>query len=75
MERYESYVGDISSSFEEHLSNSRVERMEYLHGVPDTVNPVKARLAYVQVPNGEKTELSLVWKVCSPIHSEEYRFS
>lgn len=34
--------------------------------VPDTVNPVKAKLAYIQVPsqNGESTDLHLVWKVC-----------
>ena len=33
--------------------------------VPDTVNPVKARLAYIQVPSqdGESTDLHLVWKV------------
>ncbi|KAH6901491.1 extracellular elastinolytic metallo proteinase [Coprinopsis sp. MPI-PUGE-AT-0042] len=32
--------------------------------VPDAVNPVKAKLAYVQVPNqaGDATELQLVWK-------------
>lgn len=67
VERYESFAGDISSSFENDLSYPPTERMELLHGVPDTVNPVKARLAYVQVPNGEKTELSLVWKVCLPV--------
>jgi extracellular elastinolytic metalloproteinase len=34
--------------------------------VPDTVNPVKAKLAYIQVPSqdGKNTELHLVWKVC-----------
>lgn len=34
--------------------------------VPDSVNPVKAKLAYVQVPNEARdgTELHLVWKVC-----------
>lgn len=33
--------------------------------VPDAVNPVKAKLAYTQVPSqdGESTELHLVWKV------------
>ena len=33
--------------------------------VPDTVNPVKAKLAYIQVPSqdGESTDLHLVWKV------------
>ncbi|KAF8906996.1 Fungalysin metallopeptidase-domain-containing protein [Gymnopilus junonius] len=32
--------------------------------VPDSVNPVKAKLAYIQVPNkaGDMTELHLVWK-------------
>jgi extracellular elastinolytic metalloproteinase len=36
-----------------------------LADVPGTVSPVKARLAYVQVPQGEETVLSLVWKVCT----------
>ena len=33
--------------------------------VPDTVNPVKAKLAYIQVPSkdGVNTDLHLVWKV------------
>jgi hypothetical protein len=33
--------------------------------VPDTVNPVKAKLAYIQVPSqdGKSTDLHLVWKV------------
>jgi len=32
--------------------------------VPDAINPVKAKLAYIQVPNkaGDNTELHLVWK-------------
>lgn len=32
--------------------------------VPDSVNPVKAKLAYIQVPNqaGDGTDLHLVWK-------------
>ena len=34
--------------------------------VPEAVNPVKTKLAYIQVPtqDGESTELHLVWKVC-----------
>lgn len=42
------------------------ETGSYLIGnVPDTVNPVKATLAYSQVPNlnGDATSLELVWKV------------
>ena len=35
-----------------------------VNNVPDAVNPAKAKLAYVQVPNaaGDATELELVWK-------------
>ncbi|KAF8966096.1 Fungalysin metallopeptidase-domain-containing protein [Flammula alnicola] len=39
--------------------------IEFVVGnVPDAVNPVKAKLAYTQVPNkaGDNTELHLVWK-------------
>lgn len=37
----------------------------YVYNVPDTVNPVKGTLAYVQVPNkrGDGTDLNLVYKV------------
>ena len=31
--------------------------------VPDTVNPVKARMVFVQVPQGNSVALELVWKV------------
>ena len=39
--------------------------------VPDTVDPVKAKLAYIQVPSqdGESTDLHLVWKVCGFLFS------
>ncbi|KAI0085233.1 extracellular elastinolytic metallo proteinase [Irpex rosettiformis] len=33
-----------------------------VHNVPDAVNPVKARVAFVQVPHGDSTSLELVWK-------------
>jgi extracellular elastinolytic metalloproteinase len=38
-----------------------------VNNVPDTVNPVKAKLAYIQVPShdGKNTDLHLVWKVRS----------
>ncbi|EJD38353.1 hypothetical protein AURDEDRAFT_116550 [Auricularia subglabra TFB-10046 SS5] len=38
---------------------------EVLEGVPDTVSPVKAHLAYVQTPTADGTgsELNLVWKL------------
>lgn len=36
----------------------------FVNNVPDTVNPVKAKLAYIQVPNKDETAtvLNLVWK-------------
>ncbi|KAJ7186854.1 hypothetical protein C8R46DRAFT_1058231 [Mycena filopes] len=69
-------VNDILSNYDSHLSQMS-EYVDVHHfaptdempsllvaNVPDTVNPVKAKLAYIQVPG--KTEdsvhLSLVWK-------------
>ncbi|KAF8575822.1 extracellular elastinolytic metallo proteinase [Ramaria rubella] len=34
-----------------------------LSDIPDAVNPVKAHLAYIQVPNGDITDLKVVWKM------------
>lgn len=71
-------VADILENFDKHMDNM-VIRAPVAHfapngspieiavsNVPDTVNPVKARLAYVQVPskNGDTTHLAVVWKVC-----------
>lgn len=36
-----------------------------LNNIPDAVSPVKAHLAYIQVPSGDTTDLKVVWKVCS----------
>jgi len=69
-------VSDILDNYDAHL-NGMVETpthdfapsgesIEFLvDNVPDTVNPVKARMAYIQVPNkeGDATHLTLVWKV------------
>jgi extracellular elastinolytic metalloproteinase len=46
-----------------------------VENVPGAVSPVKARLAYVQVPKGEETVLSLVWKVSRRVFScTEYQY-
>lgn len=44
--------------------NSRNDVEFTVGNVPDTVNPVKAKLMYTQVPNkaGDGTDLQLVWK-------------
>lgn len=61
--RYEELVESIHSTFETRLIGSSEVAVEYLHDVPDTVNPVKINPAYVQVPDGDSTALHLVWKV------------
>ncbi|KAJ7736721.1 Fungalysin metallopeptidase-domain-containing protein [Mycena maculata] len=68
-------VNDILSDFDAHMEKM-VEYSEVNHfapsdepayimvnNVPDTVNPVKAKLAYIQVPGkDDSVHLSLVWK-------------
>ncbi|KAG5731727.1 Extracellular elastinolytic metalloproteinase [Termitomyces sp. T112] len=68
-------VEDILSNFDKHLNELVIEAptghfaptspMDVLvSNVPDTVNPVKARLAYIQVPSkdGDGTHLAVVWR-------------
>lgn len=60
---FDEYRQEITSTFDTEVSKGNGRTVEMLHGIPDTVNPVKAHPAYVQIPNGDKTELKLVWKV------------
>ncbi|KIL63666.1 hypothetical protein M378DRAFT_79300 [Amanita muscaria Koide BX008] len=66
---------DIQVNFDNHMNSMRVTDTSHFapteshveftaDNVPDAVNPVKVRLAYIQVPNTEKTAstLKLVWK-------------
>jgi extracellular elastinolytic metalloproteinase len=62
LDRYDDYLAGMTSSFEAHLVGDHKSMVEHIDNVPDTVNPVKAKLAYVQVPKGDKTVLHLVWK-------------
>lgn len=70
-------AGDILNNFDHYMKGMTItpvthfapshgsQQLEYSVGhVPDAVNPVKAKLAYIQVPNqaGDDTELHLVWK-------------
>jgi extracellular elastinolytic metalloproteinase len=66
--RFQEYLHNISmSSFEANVVGSRGLDVELLHNVPETVNPVMAKIAYAQVPDGGSatTALRLVWKVCN----------
>ena len=57
------YLSDMRVVFEHHLAGDHAPTFT-VENVPDAVNPVKGRLAFVQVPAGEETVLKLVWKVC-----------
>ena len=63
----EKYLSNIIIGSTSHFAPSGSEAaVEFVAGnVPDAINPVKARLAYTQVPNakGDSTDLHLVWKV------------
>jgi len=72
-------ASNILRNFDQHKRGMKVSHVSHfapsgsvpqvefaVDNVPDAVNPVKARIAYIQVPNqaGDNTELHLVWKVC-----------
>jgi extracellular elastinolytic metalloproteinase len=63
LSRYDDHLERMTSSFEVSFVGDHQNMVEHIDNVPDAVNPVKAKLAYVQVPKGEKTILNLVWKV------------
>jgi extracellular elastinolytic metalloproteinase len=65
---------DLSTNFDTYRSNVDVTPLHHLQdqephylltNIPDAINPVKAHLAYIQVPRGDTTDLKVVWKVCS----------
>ncbi|TFK51601.1 hypothetical protein OE88DRAFT_1659712 [Heliocybe sulcata] len=60
--KYDQHLAGMRSTFEAHLVGDLQTMVEVIDNVPDAVNPVKAKLAYIQVPEGGKTVLDLVWK-------------
>lgn len=58
---FDNYRSRVSVTPSHHLQDNGPQYM--LADIPDAVNPVKAHLAYIQVPHGDTTELQLVWKV------------
>lgn len=65
---------DLTSNFDTYRSRIDVTPSHHfqdngphylLANIPDAVNPVKAHLAYIQVPKGDTTDLKVVWKVCT----------
>jgi extracellular elastinolytic metalloproteinase len=57
-----SHIDKMYSAFESSFVGDHSVTVEHIHNVPDTVRPVKARAAYIQVPEGDKTVLQPVWK-------------
>lgn len=63
LSKYDEYIDRMSSYMDSHFVGSGTHvPIELIDNVPETVNPVKARLAYIQVPDGDSTHLDLVWK-------------
>jgi len=61
----EAYVAKMAPTAVHHFAPAGEHQIEFhVAGVPDAVNPVKARPAYHQVPSadGAGTELQLVWR-------------
>nr|GAT56412.1 elastinolytic metalloproteinase Mep [Mycena chlorophos] len=60
---YDAHLSNMVEYVENHFAPSEESTHILVHNVPDTVNPVKATLAYVQVPTkDDSVRLNLVWK-------------
>ncbi|KAF9652520.1 hypothetical protein BDM02DRAFT_3183556 [Thelephora ganbajun] len=63
LSRYDDYINRMSSYMDNKFVGGETHiPIELIHNVPEAVNPVKARLAYIQVPDGNSAHLDLVWK-------------
>ncbi|KAL4244438.1 Extracellular metalloproteinase [Abortiporus biennis] len=62
IDRSGDYLNKMKVSFEHNVAGSHAMPSFTIDNVPDAVNPVKANMVFVQVPNGDATSLELVWK-------------
>jgi extracellular elastinolytic metalloproteinase len=60
------YINQMTMSVEHELLGTG-SSYQIIDNVPGAVSPVKARMAYVQVPKGEETILTPVFKVCTAL--------
>lgn len=69
LSNYDGYLAKMTLTPVHHFASTGEPVVMQVDNVPDTVNPVRASLVYVQVPNetGDATELHLVWKVRNDI--------
>lgn len=73
---FDALLARVSSTTETHFvgdseaGSEYANVIEFLHDVPGTVGPVRARLAYVQTPEHDcHTKLALVWKLEVPMEN------
>ena len=59
------HLEKMQSTWETHFVGGHSVISALVSNVPDTVSPVKAKAAFIQVPNGDSMALELVWKVRS----------
>lgn len=63
LSKYDDYINEMTSYMDSHFVGGETHLpIEFINNVPEAVNPVKSRLAYIQVPDGDSTHLDLVWK-------------
>ncbi|TFY67498.1 hypothetical protein EVJ58_g1586 [Rhodofomes roseus] len=62
MENPAAHLEKMQSTWETHFVGGHGVISGLVSNVPDTVNPVKAKAAFIQVPNGDSMSLELVWK-------------
>lgn len=64
-----SFADELSSEFDEHLSRIFATRSNVsdhhfeLKNVPGAIETVPVHLAYIQIHDGQKNHLKLIWKV------------
>ena len=65
LDNYDAYLDGLKELETSHFASSDDPMVFYVDNVPDAVSPVKAKMAYAQVPDkkGDSTDLNLVWKV------------
>lgn len=81
----EHLADDIQANFGKYMKNMRISDVSHLasvgspveflvDNVPDTVNPVKVKLAYIQIPNKDEitSSLHLVWKFVVEMNDNWY---
>ena len=57
------HLEKMQSTWETHFVGGHSVISALVSNVPDAVSPVKAKAAFIQVPNGDSMALELVWKV------------